>query len=261
MGDIYTHGHHESVLAMHADRTVETSAAYLLALLQPGLDVLDVGCGPGSITAGLAERTAPGTTIGIDVDPGIVARARRSVPGARFEAADVHALPFEDASFDVVHAHQVLQHLSDPVAALTEMRRVVRRGGVVAARDVDYASMIWSPASPLLDRWLDLYHRVARANGGEPDAGRRLPAWFREAGLGDLSVSASAVWYADPPGRSFWGDGWRRRAVESAFARQAVAGGHATERDLIEIAEAWGTWAHDPSAFLAYTNTEVIGRE
>jgi SAM-dependent methyltransferase len=260
MGDTYTHGHHESVLAMHADRTAESSAAYLLPLLKPGMDVLDVGCGPGSITAGLADRTAPGRTVGIDVDAGIVASARDRVKNARFEVADVYTLPFADGSFDIVHAHQVLQHLSDPIAALGEMRRVTRAGGVVAARDVDYASMIWWPESPWLDRWLDLYHRVARANGAEPDAGRRLPSWFRDAGFDDVTVSASAVSYADPPGRSFWGDGWQRRAVESAFARQAVSGGHATEQDLTEIAEAWSAWARDPKAFFAYTNTEVIGR-
>ena len=86
----------------------------------------------------------------------------------------MHALDFPDDTFDVVHAHQVLQHVGDPVAALREMRRVTRPGGVVAVRDSDYAAFTWFPQLPELDEWLDLYQRVARGNGGEPDAGRRL---------------------------------------------------------------------------------------
>ncbi len=94
----------------------------------------------------------------------------------------MHALELPAASFDVVHAHQVLQHVADPVAALREMARVTRPGGVVAVRDSDYAAFAWYPRLPGLDRWLALYEDAARANGGEPDAGRRLLAWAHAAG-------------------------------------------------------------------------------
>ena len=115
--------------------------------------------------------------------------------------ADVHALPFPDRSFDVVHAHQVLQHVADPVRALREMRRVCRPGGTVAARDADYAGFTWYPRLPELDRWLELYRRAARANGGEPDAGSRLPAWSRAAGLEAAEYSASTWCFAEPDTR------------------------------------------------------------
>jgi SAM-dependent methyltransferase len=183
----YTHGHHESVLRSHSWRSVENSAAYLLPELRAGRSVLDVGCGPGTITLDLARRVAPATVVGIDTSADVLDGPRRMAARAaldvRFEVADIYRLDIPDGSFDVVHAHQVLQHVPDPVEALRSMRRVCAPGGVVAARDADYAAMTWYPRVPELDRWLELYRRIARANGGEPDAGRRLLGWAQVAGV------------------------------------------------------------------------------
>ena len=175
----YTHGHHESVLRSHRWRTAENSAAYLIPHLRPGLTLLDVGCGPGTITTDFAARLSPARVCGIDPSADVVSAAQRDHPGIEFATGDVYSMPFDDGSWDVVHAHQVLQHLPDPVAALKEMRRVVRPGGIVAARDSDYAAFTWHPADERLMRWLALYHDIARSNGGEPDAGRylRLSQW------------------------------------------------------------------------------------
>src|SRR5690349_1520936 len=154
--DVYTHGHHESVLRSHTWRTAENSAAYLLSSLRPGLDLLDVGCGPGTITVDLARRVAPGRTLGIDRASEVLeqARAHALARGVEIElrTGDVYALDLPDASFDVIHLHQVLQHLTDPVRALRELRRVLRPGGVLAARDSDYSCFSWAPRDPLLDR-------------------------------------------------------------------------------------------------------------
>ena len=160
MSDVYLHGHHESVLASHGARTAADSAAYLLPHLREGLTVLDVGCGPGTITLDLAEAVGPrGAVTGVEHVEVPLEHARRNASArgderTQFELADVRELPYADASFDVVHAHQVLQHLSDPVGALREMARVARPGGLVAVRDVDYASMVWHPASEGMTRWL-----------------------------------------------------------------------------------------------------------
>ena len=262
--DVYTHGHHESVLRSHRWRTAENSAGYLIPALAPGQRLLDVGCGPGTITVDLAARVSPGEVVGVDASAAVleIARSAATDAGVRieFRTADAMDLPFEDDSFDVVHAHQVLQHLTDPVAALREMARVCRPGGVIAVRDVDYATVTWFPANPELERWLELYSAVARANGAEPDAGRRLIAWAHAAGLRDLTATASSWCYASPQEREWWGNSWAGRATASSFAEQAVAYGLATPDGLEELADAWRAWRDAEDGWLGMMHGELLIR-
>ena len=181
MGDTYTHGHHDSVLRSHRWRTAENSCGYLLPHLAPGLRVLDVGCGPGTITVDLARRVAPGEVLGIDAAAEVLVEAERhrddaGITNVRFGPGDVYGLDHEDGAFDVVHAHQVLQHLTDPVAALRELARVLKPGGLLAVRDSDYGAFTWAPSDPRLDRWLDLYHQVTRHNGADVRSATQPPA-------------------------------------------------------------------------------------
>lgn len=261
----YTHGHHESVLRAHQRRTAQDSAAYLLPHLKPGLSVLDIGCGPGTITADIAARVAPGSVHAVDLFADVldVARAeaeRRDLSNVSFAAADVHELGFADDTFDVVHAHQVLQHVADPVAALREMRRVCRPGGVVAARDADYAGFIWYPRLPALDLWLELYEKAARANRGEPDAGRRLLSWALEAGFDDITPTGSLWCYATAATRDWWGGMWADRILHSSVARDLLVLGLATAAQLEEIAAAWRAWAAAPDGWLSIPHGEVLCR-
>ncbi|MFF5128523.1 class I SAM-dependent methyltransferase [Streptomyces syringium] len=262
---VYTHGHHESVLRSHTWRTAANSAAYLLPELRPDMAVLDIGCGPGTITADLAALVPQGGVIGLDAAADVLERARavareRGLDNVRFTTGDVHALDFPDGSFDVVHAHQVLQHVGDPVAALREMRRVCRPGGVVAVRDADYAAMTWYPRVPGLDDWLDLYRRVARAGGGEPDAGRLLLSWARRAGFTDVTAGASAWCFAGEDDRAWWSGLWADRTVASTYARLAVDGGHTDAAGLADIAAAWREWGRHEDAWFAVLNGELLCR-
>ncbi|GGS85847.1 hypothetical protein GCM10010156_50570 [Planobispora rosea] len=262
---VYTHGHHESVLRSHRWRTAENSAAHLLPHLEPGMSLLDVGCGPGTITADLAGRVAPGTVTAAEVTEEALGLARaeagrRGSANIAFAVADVHALDFPDDSFDVVHAHQVLQHVGDPVLALREMRRVCRPGGIVAVRDSDYAAFTWFPSHPELDEWMALYQKVARANGGEPDAGRRLLSWARAAGFTDITATSSTWCFATPEDRQWWGGMWAERILKSDMARQALGSGAATEEDLHRISRGWRAWAADPDGWLSLLHGELICR-
>ncbi|MEW2354534.1 methyltransferase domain-containing protein [Spirillospora sp. NPDC029432] len=258
----YVHGHHATVLSSHQWRTVENSAAYLAELLRPGATVLDVGCGPGTITAGLAERVAPGRVTGVDAAASVLDEARRTAGdrNVEFAVADVHALGFADGSFDVVHAHQVLQHVADPVRALREMRRVCRPGGIVAAREADFGTMAWYPNPPGMDAWRPVYYRTARDGGGEPDAGRRLVSWAREAGFTDVTASASAWCYSTPEEREWWSESWGGRMLRSSVADRAVAGGHATREELAEIYAGWKAWAAAEDGWYSVTHGEIICR-
>jgi SAM-dependent methyltransferase len=259
----YTHGHHDSVLRSHRWRTVANSAAYLIPHLRPGQQILDIGCGPGTITTDLAMRVAPGNVVGIDnvAAPLVEARAEAQRHGAdnvSFAVGDVYNLDSADGTFDVVHAHQVLQHLTDPVAALREMCRVCTAGGMVAARDADYAAMTWYPPQAGLDRWLDLYRRIARSNRAEPDAGRRLLSWARAAGFDEITSSATVWCYATPEERTWWGGLWADRVTSSALATQAVEQHLATREGLNDMADAWRRWSQHDDGWFAVLHGEVL---
>ena len=261
--ETYTHGHAESVLRSHRWRTVANSAAYVGDRLAPGTDVLDVGCGPGTITVDIARRVAPGRVVGLDPAPDALAAAASAAAEAdltnlELATGDVYALDHPDGSFDIVHAHQVLQHLADPVAALAEMRRVCRPSGVVAARDSVYRAMSWFPASAGLDHWLAVYCEVAQANGGEPDAGSHLRSWAQQAGFSQVASSSTAWCYATDEERAWWGGLWADRITASAFGARAVELQVATERDLTEMAQAWREWATAPDGWFAVVHGEIL---
>ena len=257
----YTHGHHESVLRSHAWRTAENSAGYLLPHLTADMELLDVGSGPGTITVDLATQVARVTAT--EVGGAELALSRdlamgRGVSNIDFSVEDVHSMSFPDASFDVVHAHQVLQHVGDPVQALREMARVTRSGGLVAARDSDYAGFTWWPQLPELDEWLDLYQTAARANGGEPNAGRRLLSWARDAGLSYVTATSATWCFATPHDRQWWGGMWADRILDSAMAKQLVDSRLATTADLERISHAWRAWAVADDGWFSILHGEVL---
>jgi ubiquinone/menaquinone biosynthesis C-methylase UbiE len=200
--------------------------------------------------------------VGIDASADVVALATstQSRDNVTFAVGDVYALDAADDSFDIVHAHQVMQHLADPIAALREMRRVCKPGGIVAARDADYSGSAWYPESEGLSGWLTLSLAVGRANRGEPDAGRRLLSWAYAAGFSDVTPSASAWCFATPDERDWWAGLWADRVLESSLAEQALAEGHASQSDLEAIADAWRTWASAPDGWFAALHGEILAR-
>ncbi|MEU2202772.1 methyltransferase domain-containing protein [Microbacterium oleivorans] len=261
----YSHGHHESVLRAHTWRTAENSVGYLLPHLRPGASLLDVGAGPGTITVDLARRLAPGRVVGVDASADVVAQAQahaaaEGVTNVTFATADAYRLDAADGSFDIVHTHQLLQHLARPVDALREFRRVAGPDGLVAAREVDYAGIIIHPHIPALDDWLDLLLRMGRTNGGEPSAGRRLKAWARAAGFADVAVSASTWLFETDEQRAWWGGSWADRALHSSYADHALEQGIAERADLERISAGWREWAASEDGWLLMPHGEILAR-
>ncbi len=260
--DRYTHGHHESVVQSHARRRAEVEAWFLLPRLESGMRLLDAGCGPGTVTAGLARAVSPGETIGLDAAPGVLEHARahaaeQQVENAAFVVGDIYELDDADAAFDVVYANQLLQHLADPVRALKEMRRVLRPGGLLAVRDADYATMSPHPKFPEFLDWNRLYHQVAYRNRAEPDAGRTLPAWVRAAGFGEIEIHPNVV-ALDGEDARVWGRAWSQRILYSGIAEQALEYGLAEQADLERISDAWATWAESEAPFFMFTQIAVL---
>ncbi|MCL2022087.1 MAG: methyltransferase domain-containing protein [Betaproteobacteria bacterium] len=260
----YTIGHERSTLAAHSARTAANSAAYLLPYLKPGMHILDIGCGPGTITLDLAALVAPGKVVGLEnaETPLLAARAEaaaRSDTTTVFQTGDALKLPFGNETFDVAHAHQVLQHLTDPVTALQEMIRVCKPGGWIAARDADYAAMSWYPELPGLERWRQTYRAAARANGAEPDAGRRLRAWARAAGIPNPQITASIWCYADTETCLRVGNGQADRCAGEIFSQQAKEQGLGAA-DIAEIVDAWRRWGYEPDAWFCMPHGELLAQ-
>lgn len=257
----YTHGHHPAVVASHARRSAADSAAFVLGYLTPEMSLLDVGCGPGSITLDLASRV--GQVEGVDASEQAVAvaeaaRVDAGVGNVVFRRGDATALPYDDATFDVAYAHQVLQHLVDPVAALREMRRVVRPGGIVAVRDADYHTMVHAPHEPAIDEWLELYVAVARRHGGEPHAGRHLSRWVTAAGFEQPLVTTSTWTYTERPAVEAWRDLWVDRLLHAKLGTSAEEFGLADRAVLDRLADGWRSWASAATPFFAFLHGEVV---
>ena len=128
----YTPGYSAPILSFMEQRTADTHAGFFMPQLMTGWSVLDAGCGPGTITLGLARRVAPGVVTGVDIEDSQVAesreQARREGLAVEFRKASVYDLPFPDHHFDAVFSHALLEHLADPNAALREFRRVLKAG-------------------------------------------------------------------------------------------------------------------------------------
>ena len=261
--DIYVHGHHESVLRSHTWRTIENSAKYLESHLKENSSLLDVGCGPGTITVDLAKKLSEGTVLGIDISDEIIAKAEAGAQNSKlanctFTTGDTYDLDFEDNSFDIVHAHQLLQHLTNPVAAIKEMRRVVRPGGIVALRDADYGGMIWSPTDPKLTEWMGLYQRMTEKNKVVANAGRHLFSWATEVSFSSIEVSSSTWTFSTPDTREWWGGLWAERIQKSTFSDQVKEHGLATQDILDDLSAAFIRWASQPDGFFLVPHGEII---
>lgn len=212
----YLHGHHASVLRSHSWRTVENSCPHLIPHLNnPFLKILDVGCGPGTISVDLGMRLPQGCILAIDPSAEVIQKARKhaeekGVTNVRFEVGDIFSWEtiegVEQGSFDIVHAHQVLQHLQDPLSAMKQMKKLTRKGGIVAVRDCDYSAMNHYPPHEGMGKWLDLYRSVAKSIKCDPDIGKKLHALAMQAGFPrcDIDASVSAWTFSTPEERMWW---------------------------------------------------------
>jgi SAM-dependent methyltransferase len=260
--EVYTLRDNPTFDATMTARTAAREAAFFLLHLRPGMRLLDVGCGPGSITLGLAEAVAPGEVVGVDLRPEVVEQARaaaaqRGIANVRFEVGSAYDLPFPDASFDAAFAHIVLMHLREPARALAEMRRVLRPGGLVGVRDVDLGARLIYPLTPLLEQLLAMGNRVRRHNGGDIFLGRTHRRLLRDAGFARTEAGATMNCAGTLEGTRH-AAAFRRvqlpsmvqTALHEGWVDQATADAMATELDA---------WAEGPDAFSVETTCHAVG--
>jgi SAM-dependent methyltransferase len=191
----YTLGYDTAALAFVSRRTLESHGAFFIPHLRPGLRVLDVGCGPGSMTLGIAARIGEGEVVGVDLsDSQVQLAARRAaehgVRNARFRTGDAYALPFADGQFDAVFSHALLEHLREPVRALREFRRVLAPGGVIGVATPDWSGFLVGPSSPALEAALDAFKALQAGNGGDVNVGHKLSQYAIDAGCERVTLEA-----------------------------------------------------------------------
>ena len=250
-------------LGIMTARSLSNSHPCLLELLHLGQDVLDVGCGPGTLTIETARRVLPGRVVGLDVNPEMLAAAREaSPPGAlpnlAFLEGDIRDGGWED-EFDLVTAARVLQWIPDAERALTPMVAAVRPGGLVVALDYDHARARWvrPPAS-----WTRFYGAFLdwRAAGHLDNAiVRRLPALFEAAGLTEVRMVPHVSTVSADQADFFRVAGMWRLAAESR-GRQMVAAGHLEEGEREAAVAEYAEWMQTPAASLTLHEACVIGR-
>jgi ubiquinone/menaquinone biosynthesis C-methylase UbiE len=232
----YTPGYSVPVLTFMEQRTAESHAGFFLPQLLPGWRVLDAGCGPGTITIGLARKVSPGPVIGIDIEESQFAKAREQAEqeglNIEFQTANISHLPFGDGYFDAVFSHAVLQHLTDPDAALTELRRVLKPGGLIGVRAGDMGGTLVDSEGEEAAQGLAAYLAKSEKGGGDPYIGRKLGRLLRKAGFMVEGVSASYEVITET----------LRQIGPSLAAQFAVAEkerGSDAENDLPFVALAW----------------------
>jgi SAM-dependent methyltransferase len=193
--DVYTPGHSQNATDFMAKRSLESHGAFFAPYLARGLTVLDCGCGPGSITFGIAAACAPATVVGIDfgttqIDHARAAAEARGIGNAEFRTADCYALPFADSSFDRVFSHALMEHLSDPAKAIGEMHRVLKPGGIAGVCSPDWGGFVLAPPSSALTAALDAYTALQSKNGGDVQVGRKLGSLLSAAGFANVTMTA-----------------------------------------------------------------------
>jgi ubiquinone/menaquinone biosynthesis C-methylase UbiE len=287
----YSQGHHVVTTANHIIRTAEHDAAFLLPYIKPNYRILDIGCGPGSITTGFAKYVPSGSVTGIDLAPDVLTQAREHLASQQsataplsnvtFELGNVlEGLSFADQSFDVVFCNQTLIHIPSPVAALQEMKRVCKQGGIVACREGDLPFHHYPelPGLSLFHRYLWLMiHGPLPSSSAELDqafdqnrpfnaphppnhrAGSRIHAWAREAGFDPERIikDASVQVMATREKREFLAGAMIGR-IEKAGHREKFVKLGATEEDVDAMLRDLKIWRDDVDGWYAVMNCEVI---
>ena len=262
----YTMGYSGEFQKLLSRRSVATNAAHLLPHLRPGLRVLDFGCGPGTISMGLAKAVEPGELHGIDMEESQIkmARAAASADGqdnAIFHTGDVTDLPFENDSFDVAHCHTVLMHVPDTQAVLAEVKRVLKPGGLISSREMIGASTFFEPELGDIGEAIGTFFKLLKANGAHPQMGKELKRVFIEAGFSDIHASASFDYYGTPGDIAFFYNFVGNWFFSPDTVKAATKFKLATPAQFVDWRRTVARWKEVPGAFAAIAMGEATGRK
>ena len=256
-------GFSEEMLEALRRATAETSAAYLLPYLRPGLRVLDFGCGPGTISVGLAKAIAPGELHGVDMEESQVELARTVAEAngrdnATFHVGDVAHLPFDDAYFDVAHCHNVLMHIPDTQAVLAEVKRVLKPGGIIGCREMICESSFTHPDFGVIRKSWDMFEDLLAADDGHPQMGKELKRHLVEAGFENVRMTASVDIYSSPEDIAFIYEFANKWFLSPEITEAAIMYGASTRELCDAIRRAYDRWKDHPGALCGLIFGEAV---
>ena len=262
----YTMGYSDVILETQLRATAETSAAFLLPDLRPGLRLLDFGCGPGTISVGLAKAVAPGEMHGVDMDEAQIDMARsitasQGQNNAIFHVGDITDLEFEDSFFDAAHCRSVLMHVPNTAAVLSEVKRVLKPGGIIACREMICESAFTYPEFGIMRRSWDMFEDLVVADDGHPQMGKELKGRLLEAGFADIRMSASYSLYSSPEAIASIYRLISQWLLSPEIAEAAIKYGAASKSLVNDLQAAYDRWKDHPGALFAFAYGEAIGRK
>ena len=260
----YAMGYSEEFTQILHRRNAETHAAHLLPHLKPGSRVLDLGCGPGTISVGLAKAVEPGELHGIDMEESQIMVARASAQAgehmnATFHVGDATDLPFDDGYFDAVHTHAVLMHVPDTEKTLSEVMRVLKPGGVLASREMITEASFVGPEEAVDDSAWQTFGRLISARSGHPNMGRDLKHVFVTAGFVNVEASGSFDIFDSPVDVSFFHAFVNQWFLSDEVVGPATQFGLATKEQFDKWRDDMDRWDGHPGAIGAVAFGEAIG--
>ncbi len=257
----------EQFLKFLTMRTASEDARFVLGFLKPGMSLLDCGCGPGSISLGLASYVAPGEVLGIDINPKLIEQAEaaaveQGVTNVQFEVGDAQALRVDDSTFDVVFSHALLEHLPRPQDGLAQMKRALKSGGIIALRVPEWSGNLTYPDDNNLGRRLNtILEQISRMRGSDPYRGRHIGALLDQQGFVDIRLTASYTSFGTPEAVAALSQFVREALLSSASVETVLAQGKATQEEIGQVKADVSAWAQMPGAFEMRAWIEAVARK
>ena len=250
----YVPGYSSTRKKFQGGRRADLHACFVLSLIKKDSRILDCGCGTGSITNDFAALASKGEVVGIDMAESQIKAAREAAQEMSLTNThyfqqnlfDLHQSPnFKENQFDIVYAHAVLEHLSDPTSAVQQLVRVLKPGGVIALCDAEWPQISYSPFSAAAQEIMNLYQDRIRANGGDPDVTKHFGSLLNRLGFTDVRLSAYQEVHQNVAPLA--------KAVCEAVIKQS--NNEQTKRRC----EAFRAWAEKPTSKMVEVWTAAVG--
>ncbi len=262
--DVYSFGYQKGVIDYLIYRA-QKSVDFILPHLNPGMEVLECGCGPGAVTFEIAKKVKKGNVIGIDINSNQIDSNNKKVDESdinnlQFEVANILDLPYSDNSFDIVYMQALIIHIKNPINAIKEVQRVLKNDGVILIREPIMDRTIVSPEMPILIEAIELIQKAICSYGGDPSIGRKLWSLLNEVGFRSIQISSD---WGQPDTLDEWPDfykGWAD-VYRGKIGDIILENGWADEKSLIDISNAFINLGKNKNGYTAAPWGEASGRK